>query len=608
MNTVLLFQRALSDQWRLGKKFYQLFFFQQLAVRSIPFLGFIYMTRIVDALTKDDMTSIPSFILQYLIILLILQVVNGILTPLVDNHNSLLTTAIFAEPNKKMVSMHYHYAESSKVREQLDHINRQMMSGQSSLAMIQMRLQPIISALITIIWGLVLILPLFKIDYALLANGLWWLNPFIIVALFILLVMAMVKNQLKQSEDSAKKLNEMLVDLKETNARFHYEDSILQDVQSGKEIRLYNLTDKMVEQKQAENQFTRKMLEENYGQFIKSMLPSNGLFQIMNYIIYAYVGLLVLLGILPVALIIQLSNALSQIVSELPQGIQQFMMMISDPEHLKEYYAFMDLPDEEMVGSLPVEKRLDNDYQLSVNNLSFAYPDTTEQVLKNIDENFEAGKKYAIVGENGSGKTTFIKLLTRLYEPTEGEIQLNHIDARKYDLREYFNLFGVVFQDFRLLGFNIGQNVSVEPSFNGNQVKEKLDDVDLGGFIKELPKQLKTYLGTEFNDSGVNLSGGQEQKIALARALYKDAPVMILDEPTAALDPLTEYEIYQKFDQIVQDKTVFYISHRLSSTKLCDEVLVFDQGKIVQRGSHEELVDQPGKYQDLWTAQAQYYQ
>ena len=317
---------------------------------------------------------------------------------------------------------------------------------------------------------------------------------------------------------------------------------------------------------------------------------------------------MVLLGILPVALIIQLSNALSQIVSELPQGIQQFMMMISDPEHLKEYYAFMDLPDEEMVGSLPVEKRLDNDYQLSVNNLSFAYPDTTEQVLNNIDETFEAGKKYAIVGENGSGKTTFIKLLTRLYEPTEGEIQLNKIDAKKYDLREYFNLFGVVFQDFRLLGFNIGQNVSVEPSFNGNQVKEKLDDVDLGGFIKELPKQLKTYLGTEFNDSGVNLSGGQEQKIALARALYKDAPIMILDEPTAALDPLTEYEIYQKFDQIVQDKTAFYISHRLSSTKLCDEVLVFDQGKIVQRGSHEELVDQPGKYQDLWTAQAQYYQ
>ena len=198
--------------------------------------------------------------------------------------------------------------------------------------------------------------------------------------------------------------------------------------------------------------------------------------------------------------------------------------------------------------------------------------------------------------------------MTRLYEPTEGSIEMNRIDSRKYDLREYFNLFGVVFQDYYLLGFNIVQNVSVEPSYNADVVMQNLDDVDLGDFVRSLPKQLETHLGTEFDENGVNVSGGQEQKLALARALYKDAPVMILDEPTAALDPLTEFEIYQQFDQMVEDKTAFYISHRLSSSKLCDEVLVFDEGEIVQRGSHDELVDQPGKYHDLWQAQAQYYQ
>lgn len=608
MDKYLVFKRGLSDQWRLGKKYFLLFVLQQIAVKSIPFMGFIYMTRIVDALMKNDMTSISSFIIQYLMILLVLQISNGFLTPLVENERTLLTQILFAEPNKKMISMHYHYAESSKVREQLDSINRLMMSGQSSLTMIELRLQPILSGIITLVWGTVLLFPLFQIDFQLLPSGFWWLNPLIMIAFFILLVSAMVINQLRVSEKSAKKLNEMLEDLQETNAKFHYEDSILEDVKSGKEIRLYNLTDKMVEQKDKENKYTRKMLEENYGNFIKSMVPSNGLFQVMNYIIYAYVGLLVLLGILPIALIIQLSNALSQMVSELPQVIQQFMMMISAPEQLKEYYEFMDLPDEEKVGSLPVEKRLDHDYQLSVENVSFTYPDTDEIVLKNISEKFEVGKKYAIVGENGSGKTTFIKLLTRLYEPTEGEIHLNKIDAQKYDLQEYFNLFGVVFQDYRLLGFNIGQNISVEPKYDSDIVMGNLEDVDLGTFIRSLPQQLKTYLGTEFDDSGVNISGGQEQKIALARALYKDASVMILDEPTAALDPLTEYEIYQKFDRIVEDKTAFYISHRLSSTRLCDEVLVFDEGEIVQRGSHEELVDQPGKYHDLWTAQAQYYQ
>ena len=608
MANYLVFKRAMSDQWRLGKKYYVLFVLQQIAVKSIPFMGFIYMTRIVDALTKNNIASIPSFIIQYLVILLGLQVINGLLNPLVENERTLLQQTLFAEPNKKMVSMHYHYAESSKVREKLDTINRQMVSGQSSLTMIQMRLYTILAGMITIVWGIILLIPLFQIDLQLLPSGFWWLNPLVMLALFLLLMGIMVWNQLRVSGESGKKLNEMQENLQESSAKFHYEDGILEDVKSGKEIRLYNLTGKMMDQKDKEDRFTLKMLEENYGYFIKSMLPSNGLFQVMNYVIYAYVGLLVLLGALPIALIIQLSNALSQIVSDLPQVIQQFMMMISAPEQLREYYEFMDLPDEEMVGSLPVEKRLDNDYQLSVDNVSFSYPDTDEVVLKNITETFEAGKKYAIVGENGSGKTTFIKLLTRLYEPTEGEIHLNKIDGQKYDLQEYFNLFGVVFQDYRLLGFNIGQNVSVEPIYHSDVVMGKLEDVDLGAFVRSLPQQLKTNLGTEFDDSGVNVSGGQEQKIALARALYKDAPVMILDEPTAALDPLTEYEIYQKFDQIVEDKTAFYISHRLSSTKLCDEVLVFDQGKIVQRGPHDELVDQPGKYHDLWHAQAQYYQ
>ena len=268
----------------------------------------------------------------------------------------------------------------------------------------------------------------------------------------------------------------------------------------------------------------------------------------------------------------------------------------------------MDLPDEEVVGSLPVEKRLDNDYHFAIENMSFSYPGSDETVLKNITEKFEVGKKYAIVGENGSGKTTFIKLLTRLYEPSEGTIKMNKIDAHKYDLREYFNLFGVVFQDYHLVGFSLGQNVSVKPSFDRKKVLSTLDKVGLGDFVRNLPNQEETYLGTEFEESGVSVSGGQEQKIAIARSLYKDAPVMILDEPTAALDPMTEFEIYQNFDNLVKDKTAFYISHRLSSSKFCDEILVFDQGEIVQRGTHKELVNEKGKYQELWSAQAQYYQ
>lgn len=608
MEKVTVFKRAFNDLFKLGKKYYVLVFFQHLANASLPFIGFIYMTQIVDALTKNDMSRIPSFIIQYLGILLVLQLLVGWLTPLVNNENSLFTRKLFAEPSKKMLSMHYHYAESSEVREQLEIINRNMMSSQSSLPMINVRIQEILPNLIRIIWGIILLMPLFTVDTSVFPTGYGWMNPFLILAVFLALIAVSVWLQTKVSKKSGERLGNLLEKLKFSNATFFYEDGILEDIKSGKEIRLYNLTEKMIKNKKADAEYTRQLLSSNYRQFQLTVIPTAGLFQTMTYLTYAYVGVLVLLGALPLALIIQLSSALSQMVSALPNIIQHSMMMISSPEELSEYYAFMDLPDEEMVGSLPVEKRLDNEYTFAIQNMSFAYPGSDKKVLKDITENFEVGKKYAIVGENGSGKTTFIKLLTRLYEPTEGTIKMNKINTKKYDLREYFNLFGVVFQDYHLVGFSLGQNVSVEPDFNSETVMKTLDQVGLGAFVKSLPGHLDTFLGTEFDDSGVNLSGGQEQKIAIARSLYKDAPVMILDEPTAALDPLTEFEIYQNFDTLVKDKTAFYISHRLSSSKFCDEILVFDKGEIIQRGTHDRLVKVAGKYQDLWQAQAQYYQ
>lgn len=608
MEKLTVYKRAFKDLFKIGKTYYVLFFIHSLARYSLPFIGYIYMTQIVDALTRNDMTRIPSLIVQYLVILLVLQLISGWIDPLVTHEDSLFLRKLFAEPNKKMLTMHYHYAESSEVREELDIINRNMMSSQSSLPMINVRIKEIMPGLVSIIWGGILLTPLFRVDTALLQDGFWWMRPSLIISVFLLLIGISVWIQIASSKKSSERITALLAELKESNARFFYEDGILQDFKSGKEMRLYKLTEKMIENKRAESEQTGRLLSENYKRFRSMMIPTTGLFQVMTYLTYAYVGLLVLIGALPVALIIQLSSALSQMVSALPDVIQHGMMMISSPGELEQYYAFMDLPDEEVVGSLPVEKRLDNDYHFAIENMSFSYPGSDETVLKNITEKFEVGKKYAIVGENGSGKTTFIKLLTRLYEPSEGTIKMNKIDAHKYDLREYFNLFGVVFQDYHLVGFSLGQNVSVKPSFDRKKVLSTLDKVGLGDFVRNLPNQEETYLGTEFEESGVSVSGGQEQKIAIARSLYKDAPVMILDEPTAALDPMTEFEIYQNFDNLVKDKTAFYISHRLSSSKFCDEILVFDQGEIVQRGTHKELVNEKGKYQELWSAQAQYYQ
>jgi len=218
------------------------------------------------------------------------------------------------------------------------------------------------------------------------------------------------------------------------------------------------------------------------------------------------------------------------------------------------------------------------------------------------------GERLAIVGMNGSGKTTFIKLLSRLYDPNEGEILLNGIDIKKYDYDEYLNLFSIVFQDFKLFSFSLGQNVAASVDYEENKVKDTLIKAGLKERLDNMPKGIETPLYKDFDEDGVEISGGEAQKIALARALYRDSPIIILDEPTAALDPIAEFEVYSKFDQIVGTKTAFYISHRLSSCRFCDEIAVFHEGRIIQKGRHEELLeDKDGKYHELWYSQAQYY-
>ena len=214
----------------------------------------------------------------------------------------------------------------------------------------------------------------------------------------------------------------------------------------------------------------------------------------------------------------------------------------------------------------------------------------------------------AVVGMNGSGKTTFIKLLCRLYDPTEGNILLNGIDIRKYNYKEYMTIFSVVFQDFKLFSLTLGENVAAEINYNEEEVKSALKKSGFHNRLSTMPEGLNTYLYKDFNKKGIIISGGEAQKIAIARAIYKNAPFIILDEPTAALDPIAEAEIYGKFNEITGDKTAIYISHRLSSCKFCDKIIVFHEGSVIQTGTHQELAaDKNGKYFQLWTAQAQYY-
>ena len=276
--------------------------------------------------------------------------------------------------------------------------------------------------------------------------------------------------------------------------------------------------------------------------------------------------------------------------------------------YLEKTFAFLDIPNSMYQGSLTTEKRSDRRYEVEFKDVSFRYPGSDIWALRHVNMKFKVGKRLAIVGENGSGKTTFIKLLCRLYDPQEGQILLNGIDIRKYRYDDYMGIFSVVFQDFQLICQPLGNNVAGSMEYDRDRAKKALIDAGFADRLAAMEKGLDTMLYKNLSEDGVEVSGGEAQKIAIARALYKDAPFIILDEPTAALDPIAEAEIYSKFDEIAGNKTAIYISHRLSSCKFCDEIAVFHEGAVVQQGSHAELLaDRGGKYYALWNAQAQYY-
>lgn len=392
--------------------------------------------------------------------------------------------------------------------------------------------------------------------------------------------------------------------LSRTNRLFGYFGWRIVDFRFGKDIRLYQAREMMVarwkKNTEESNASWKWKADKNYPCDLLSGILS----LIRTLFTYYYVGLLVIRRIFSIGIFTQMistAGALDATLGGLVWNIQELMKRCN---YAYEYVLFMEYPE-----ALPKGKeRVDiKDHRIEFKNVSFAYPGTDKMVLDEINITIEPKEKLSIVGLNGAGKTTFIKLLCRLYDPTEGEILLDGRDIKDYNYMEYMAQFAPVFQDFKLFGVTIGENISLKED-RDNHLEDLIKLVDLEEFTGKLEKGLDTRIFKIFEEDGVEPSGGEQQKIAIARALYRQAPFVILDEPTAALDPMAEYEIYRQFHTLVGDKTAFYISHRLSSCRFCDRIAVFSDGKIVEYGNHDELVTLPnGIYAKMFEAQAQYY-
>ena len=383
----------------------------------------------------------------------------------------------------------------------------------------------------------------------------------------------------------------------------------LDDYHSGKDIRIYGMAEGLLAYNMAWNRENcRKEHRRNMGQ-AKVQLVNVVMSRILQFGVYLLLLSTALGGGVSVGSIAKYVSCIMLLLEAASGLVYNLQKAIVNQEYMKRFFSYFDIPYHMYQGSLSVEKRDDTDYNGEFRDVSFRYPHTREYALRHVNLKFKVGEKLAVVGMNGSGKTTFIKLMCRLYDPTEGEILLNGVNIKKYDYDEYMSIFSVVFQDFRLFSFTLGQNVAAGTVYDQARVRQCLDQAGFGERLKSMDRGLDTYLYKDCDENGVEISGGEAQKIALARALYKDAPFVILDEPTAALDPISEYEVFSRFNEIAKDKTAIYISHRLASCRFCDKIAVFDRGQVVQTGGHGELLSQEdGKYYELWHAQAQYYE
>lgn len=575
-----------------------------------PFVAVILTGMLVDAAYAGaKITELLHDVAVGVVGIFLMAAAEGILT-MFFNRKLEYMQEIQAQPlNKKSMKMDYEYLEDSTVHEMRQKIER--LGGWSLAARILSCLNKILNAAVTVLMAVVVVVPMFVRSSHSVSQGFVgsWLMSVLLLVIVLLLVFVEFKLGRYYHGKEAKIRKEM----SGCEARSKYYLDILSGCERQKDLRICK------QQRLYEREFDEltsgiKATTDKMAHFvILNIFSQQSVSALTGFLVYAFAGLLACVGMISVGGVVTYAASILKFTEAMGKLVYVMSWLGGNVVFAEDYMKYMALPQRKHEGCIPMEKRRDNRFSVEFDHVSFKYPGSDTYVIEDLSLKFEIGEKMAIVGRNGSGKTTFIKLLCRLYDVTEGCIRVNGIDIRKYDYAEYCDLFAVVFQDFQVFAFPLGENVAAgsmvdrECAIDRGRVVDALDRAGLGERYRTLPDGLDTSIGKEFEENGVTFSGGEKQKIAIARAIYKDAPFVIMDEPTAALDPESECEVYAGFDKMVGNKTSIYISHRLASCRFCEDILVFDKGRVVQRGRHEELEQQEGLYRELWNAQAQYY-
>ena len=428
------------------------------------------------------------------------------------------------------------------------------------------------------------------------------LNVFVVICFVgLVIISTLVENW------AEKKCVSIYMQLAEIERRGLYLSDIFSSPQFAKEIRLGCLGDWLISKIEKRNKKAEALYQKSCSYRNTYSIVASFTEFLQQSISYSYLVKQVLRHAIGIGSFSMYTGAVATFTS----SMRDILTRIVEIRQFQPYYEaaqeYLNMETHLRTGKTPVPKT--KEYQIEFRHVSFRYPGQERYVLKDISFVWKAGEKLSIVGENGSGKTTIVKLLTRLYDPEKGCICLNGMDIRTFDYDTYMRLFSAVFQDFALFSFTLKENICVCKATNVDD-RTITDILIKSGFklkLDQLAHGIHTYVNKQFDENGFEPSGGEAQQIALARALYKDAPIIVLDEPTAALDPQAEYDMYQSFDSLIGEKSALYISHRLSSCQFCDRIIVIKEGNIIEEGTHKQLINRGGYYAHLYGLQSSYY-
>lgn len=579
--------------WLLGSAF---------AAETLPYLSLFFSARILNLLLAKSYRACLYTVVVFLLTQYGLGLFEKICRQYLDGQKELCLARTEQKITAKALELEFEKFEKTETMDAIRRTNVSSM-GSGNVGDQLIVIHTLITSLLSVLYALFFLLRLFLLSDS--SRNNFFTSSFSMLALLLLCGVQLALSSRINRKSTQKKI-ELNQGNDHSNSVANYLANATLEERRADDIRIGHLDHFLdVQFGKAMEHFLPMYLD--FARFSAITDGKNALLSLLsNFAAYLVIGARALYGVLPIGDVLLYAGSVTRAMSDL----QTFLATGSEFDYINSYLStyedFIAQPSMAYDGTLPIEKRDDGQYEFAFHDVSFSYPGTNIPVLEHVTLSFAVGEKTALVGRNGAGKTTLIKLLCRLYEPTSGYITLNGIDIRKYSYKEYTQAFSVVFQDFHLFSLPLDENIAAGTEIDEAALQSSLAKVGLTDHVQQLPQGVRTRLYNN-NGSGVDLSGGEAQRTAIARALYKDAPFVILDEPTAALDPIAEAEIYEQFSQMTAGKTAVYISHRMSSCKFCDRIIVLDHGRIAEDGTHDTLLANHGIYANLYETQAQYY-